>query len=157
MLVYLLISLWFYFFSALSSTELNKQNMFNKLECCSSGLGICSSVFRANRSFSPKNEQMSDSLKKNERFTHLLIFGERPERFAHDRSFPLSDLSESLMVAHFWWVTWAICSHRSFLVSNLSDLLTSLILLSDLSDSLTLLTKKEEINDSLIFSIKKIV
>ena len=29
--------------------------------------------------------------------------------------------------AHFWWVTWAICSHRSFLVSNLSDLRTTLI------------------------------
>ena len=24
------------------------------------------------------------------------------------------------MVAHFWWATWAICSHCSFLVSNLS-------------------------------------
>ena len=31
------------------------------------------------------------------------------------------------MVAHFWRATWAICSHRSFLVSDLSDLLTSLI------------------------------
>ena len=39
---------------------------------------------------------------KNERFAHLLIFGERPEGFAHNRSFPLSDLSESVMVAHFW-------------------------------------------------------
>ena len=28
-----------------------------------------------------------------------LIFGERPERFAH--------------IAHIWWVTWAIYSHRS--------------------------------------------
>ena len=35
--------------------------------------------------------------KKNEWFIHLLNFGERPERFAHDRSFPLSDLSESLI------------------------------------------------------------
>ena len=26
------------------------------------------------------------------------------------RSFPLSDLSELLMVAHFWWATWAIRS-----------------------------------------------
>ena len=31
-----------------------------------------------------------------------------------NRSLPLSDLSESLMVAHFWWATWAIRSHRSF-------------------------------------------
>ena len=29
----------------------------------------------------------------------LLIFGERPERFAH--------------ITHFWWATWAIRSHRS--------------------------------------------
>ena len=28
-----------------------------------------------------------------------LIFGEIPERFTH--------------IAHFWWATWAICSHRS--------------------------------------------
>ena len=30
------------------------------------------------------------------------------------------------MVTHFWWVTWAIRSHRSFLVSVLSDSLTLL-------------------------------
>ena len=52
--------------------------------------------------FLPKKEQMSDSLKKNEQFTHSLIFGELPERFAHDRSFPLSNVSELLMVANFW-------------------------------------------------------
>ena len=28
--------------------------------------------------------------------------------------------------AHFWWVTWGIRSHRSFLVSDLSDSLTFL-------------------------------
>ena len=39
---------------------------------------------------------------KNERFAHLLIFGEQPERFAHCCSFLVSDRSESLMVAHFW-------------------------------------------------------
>ena len=49
--------------------------------------------------FLSKNEQMSASLKK---MSNSLIFGERPERFGHDRSFPLSDLSESLMAAHFW-------------------------------------------------------
>ena len=59
-----------------------------------------------------------------------LIFGERPEQFAHGRSFLVSNLSESLIVAHccsflvselselltvthFWWATWAICSHHS--------------------------------------------
>ena len=38
-------------------------------------------------------------LLKNERiayFAHFLIFGERCERFAHDRSFPLSDVSKLL-------------------------------------------------------------
>ena len=77
--------------------------------------------------FLPKNEQIRDFLKK---ISNSLIFGERPERFAHDRSFSLSDLSKSLMVAHFF--------------------------VSDLSDSLTSLTKKEEMSDSLIFSIKKL-
>ena len=52
--------------------------------------------------FLPKNEQMSNSLEKKMRFTHLLIFGEQPERFSHDLSFPRSNVSESLMVAHFW-------------------------------------------------------
>ena len=66
---------------------------------------------------------------KNEQFTHSLFFGERPERFAHDRSFLLSDLSE---------------------------LLTSLIFGERLNDSVTLLTKKEEMSASLIFSIIKL-
>ena len=33
---------------------------------------------------------------KNEQFAHWLIFGERPERMAHVRSFLLSYLSDSL-------------------------------------------------------------
>ena len=48
--------------------------------------------------FLPKNERMRDSLKK---MSDSLIFGEQPERFAHDCSFPLSDLSESLIATHF--------------------------------------------------------
>ena len=69
---------------------------------------------------------MRDSLKKT---SDLLI-----------RSFLVRDLSDSLMVAHFdeqpeqfahiahvWWVTWAIRSHRSCLVSHLNDLLISVI------------------------------
>ena len=76
--------------------------------------------------FLPKNWANERFAQKKERFTHLLIFGEQPERFAHDYSFPLSNLSESLMVAHFWWAIerfahiahllwakWAIHSHRS--------------------------------------------
>ena len=39
-------------------------------------------------------EQMSGSLKNTERFAYLLISGEWPERFAHSRSFLVSDLSE---------------------------------------------------------------
>ena len=53
---------------------------------------------------------MSDSLTKT---SNSLIFGERPEEFALGRSFLVSDLSKSLMVAYFWWTTWAIRSHRS--------------------------------------------
>ena len=75
---------------------------------------------------------------KHEQFAHSLIFGERPERFAHGCSFLVSNLSESLMTAHFWWATWAIGSHPSFLVM-------------DLSDSLTLLTKNEGMSKLLIF------
>ena len=58
-----------------------------------------------------------------------LISSERPEQIAQ--------------VAHFWWATWAIRSHCSFLVSNLSDLLTSL-------------TKNEGMSESIIFLNKKI-
>ena len=90
------------------------------------GLGICSYDFRANRSFFAQKWANEWFTQKNERFTHSLIFGEWPERFAHDRTFPLSDVSKMLIVAHFWWATWANCSFRSFLVSDLSDLLTSL-------------------------------
>ena len=43
--------------------------------------------------FSPKNEQMSDSLKKT---SDSLI-----------RSFLVSDLSDLLMIAHFLWAMWA--------------------------------------------------
>ena len=103
------------------------------------GLEIRSSVFWANCSFFAKKELMSNLLKNT---NDLLIFGEWPERFAHGCSFLVSELSESLMVAHFWWATWAIRSHCSFLVSNLSDFLT-------------LLTKKEGMSESLIFKIKK--
>ena len=92
------------------------------------GLGIRWSVFWANRSFLRKNERMSDSLKKT---SDLLIC-----------SFLVSDLSESLMVTHFWWATWAIRSHRSFLVSDLSNSLTSLIKKERMSELLIILNLK---------------
>ena len=52
---------------------------------------------------------------KSEWFAHLLIFGERPQRFVHDSWFLLSNLSESVTVAHYPWATWAI---RSLLRSD---------------------------------------
>ena len=42
------------------------------------------------------NEQVSNLLRKNKRLAHLLIFGERPEPFAHSLSVVMSDLSSSL-------------------------------------------------------------
>ena len=45
-----------------------------------------------------------------ERIARSLIYHEQPERIAHGCSFVLSDLSDSLKVAHFLWATWAICS-----------------------------------------------
>ena len=39
-----------------------------------------------------------------------LIFGERPEGFAHNYSFLLSDLNKLLKVAYLSWPTWAIRS-----------------------------------------------
>ena len=67
------------------------------------GLGIRSSVFQANRSFFAQKWANERFAQKHEQFTHSLIFGERPERFAHDRP------------------------HGSFLVSNLCDSLISVI------------------------------
>ena len=40
----------------------------------------------------------------------LLIFHDRPERFAHSRSFDMSYLSDSLTVAHLSWAIWVNCS-----------------------------------------------
>ena len=45
-------------------------------------------------------ERKTNLLKKKERFAHLLIYHERPERIAHSHSFVMSELSDSLTVAH---------------------------------------------------------
>ena len=95
-----------------------------------SGLGIRSSVFWANHLFFVKKWATWAIRSKKERFAHLLIFGEQPERFAHGHSFLVSDLSESLMVAHFWWATWAI------------HVLTSLIKKEGMSELLIILNQK---------------
>ena len=62
--------------------------------------------------FCPKMSELAFA-QKNKRLAHLLIFGERPERFTLGRSFLVSNLSESLTSLFFWWATWAICSHCS--------------------------------------------
>ena len=62
---------------------------------------------------------LSDSLNSSERPSlRSLILGEQLERIANSRSYLVSNLSETLTVAQFWWATWAICSHRS---DGLSD------------------------------------
>ena len=99
----------------------------------------------------PKNERMSDWLKK---MSDSLI-----------RSFPLSDVSKSLILLKSNERFEAIAHGLSFLVSDLSDLLTSLIWFEQNErfahnaqrkwaiegESLTSLTKKEEMSNSLIF------
>ena len=65
------------------------------------GLGIRSSVFWANHSFLAKKWAICSK-----------------KRVIN--SFLVSALSKSLMVAHFWWAAWGICSHWSFLVSDLT-------------------------------------
>ena len=61
-----------------------------------SGLGIHSSVFWANCSFFAKKWANERFAHKNEQFAYSLIFGELPEWIAHGRSFLVSDLSDSL-------------------------------------------------------------
>ena len=60
------------------------------------GLGIRSSVIWANRSVFAKKWANERLARKNKRFTHSLIFGEQPERFAHGCSFLVRDLSNLL-------------------------------------------------------------
>ena len=99
------------------------------------GLGIRSSVIWANRSVFAKKWANERFARKNKRFTHSLIFGEQPERFAHGCSFLVRDLSNLLTslifgeqperFAHIAQGKWAI-----------------------VSESLTSLTKKEEMSEN---------
>ena len=87
------------------------------------GLGIRSFDFQANHSYFAQKWAKERFAQKNKRFTHSLIFSEWPERFAHDRSFPLSDVSKLLIfgelperfahISHLIWAKWAIRSHCS--------------------------------------------
>ena len=61
-----------------------------------SGLGICSLVFWANCSFFNKKQLNEQFAQKNKRFAHSLIFGEQPEWIADGHSFLVSDLSDLL-------------------------------------------------------------
>ena len=81
----------------------------------SSGPGIRSLVVSAKCSFLTKKLANGRFTKKTKRLVHSLIFGERPEQITHGHSF----------------------------------------LVSDLSDSLTSLIKKEEMSESLIKNVQK--
>ena len=61
----------------------------------------------ANCSFSMSERANEQFAQKNERFAHSLICLEWPERFSHNRSFDMSDLSDLLAVTHLSWVIWA--------------------------------------------------
>ena len=91
--------------------------------------------------FLPKTKWMTDSLKKT---SDLLI-----------RSFLVRDLSVLLMVAHLWWATWAIAHSAHFWWATWANRSHCPFLVSDLSDSLTSLIKKEELSKLLIFFYKK--
>ena len=57
-------------------------------------------------------ERMSDSLKKTAICSFVqLIYHKQPERIAHIRSFVMSVLSDSLIVAHLSWAIWSDPSH----------------------------------------------
>ena len=93
------------------------------------GLGICSSVFWANRSF----------------------FCEKMSQWA------ISSKKQAIhSFTHFWWATWEIPSHCSFLVSNLSNLLTSLIKKEGTSESLVFFFKRSKMYKKYFFSQKNL-
>ena len=77
------------------------------------------------------------SLKKRDWANHSLKpFFKTYKKHDFIHIFFVSELSKSLIVAHFWWATWAICSQSLFFMSDLRDLLTSLFKKQRLSESL---------------------
>ncbi len=70
--------------------------LFTMLHSIKAGLGIRSSDIRANRSFFAQKWVNERFAQKNERFTHL--------------PFLVSEMSDSLTIAHFLWAPWANCS-----------------------------------------------
>ena len=85
----------------------------------------------AQRGFIIKNALTFFPKQKNLLFYIIIRAGNSLIGFLSESLIFGGNLNDLLMVAHFWWATWAIRSHCSFLVS-------------DLSDSLTLLIKKRE-------------
>ena len=85
-----------------------------------SGLGIAHLFSEQSACFLPKSEQMSNLLEKVSDLLRSLIFGERLERIPHGSSFLVSDLSETLTVAQFWWASWAIRSHLSEQIAQIA-------------------------------------
>ena len=67
----------------------------------------CSQIFWANCSFFVNKRANERFTQKNKQLAHLLIYHEQPELIAHSCSFVLSNLSESLSVAHLIWEVWA--------------------------------------------------
>ena len=64
-------------------------------------------IFWANRSFYVSERANERFAQKNEWFAHSLIYHERPEGIAHGHIFDMSNLSDSLTVAHLSWSIWA--------------------------------------------------
>ena len=80
-----------------------------------SGLGICSSVFRANPLlFVSERAKVWFAHFFFEPIAQLLFFKEWHERIAHGRSFVMSNLSKLLTVALLFRATWGICSRSLF-------------------------------------------
>ena len=122
------------------------------------GLGICSFDIQANCSFFVQQWA-------NERFAQKMSD-------LHIRSFLVSEmsdsltslissklLSESLMVAHFYWAKWAIHSHRSFPLSDLSESLMAALFWwatwAICSQSLICLERSERITHNRSFDLSE--
>ena len=68
-------------------------------------------TFWANRSFfgfCERNSKWAICSKQTEQFSNSLFYHERPEQIAHNRTFVMSDLSDLLTVALLTWATWGI-------------------------------------------------
>ena len=78
-----------------------------------------------------------------------LFWHERPGRFAHSRSFVLSDLSESLTVTHLIWAIWANEQIPKPAKNEWCEQITQVAhqKWATMSDLLRLLTKNEQMSE----------